>query len=118
VRPVNRLKRFIYACLAKRFGDNFDDAIVIYECTVELRIYNPTNWRKDGQPELRATGGKLGKPKLGKRQHFPYGHRFYMDNDPKYTSKSTKRFILLNNINHFPTPPESPVKNYSFTLNL
>ena len=31
-----------------------------------------------------------------------------MDNDPKHTSKSTSRFMLLNNINHFPTPPESP----------
>jgi hypothetical protein len=50
VRPVNRLKRFIFACLVKRFGENFDDAIVIDECTVELRIFNPTNWRKDGQP--------------------------------------------------------------------
>jgi len=38
VRPVNRLKRFIFACMAKRFGDNYDDAIVIDECTVELKI--------------------------------------------------------------------------------
>jgi hypothetical protein len=151
VRPVNRLKRFIFACLVKRFGENFDDAIVIDECTVELRIFNPTNWRKDGQPLLRASGGKLGKPKHNVkvhlfggisrrgllplitfggimyskdyqnwlslsvipfiRQKFPFGHRFYMDNDPKHTSNSTKRFILRNNINHFMTPPESPVKH-------
>ena len=31
-----------------------------------------------------------------------------MDNDPKHTSHSTKRFIILNNINHFETPPQSP----------
>ena len=68
-RPVNRLKRFIFACLVKRFGENFDDAIVIDECTVELRIFNPTNWRKDGQPLLRASGGKLGKPKHNVKVH-------------------------------------------------
>jgi hypothetical protein len=63
VRPANRMKRFIYACLAKRFGETFDDAIVVDECTVELKMYNPTNWRKDDRPLLRAAGGKLGKPK-------------------------------------------------------
>ena len=26
-----------------------------------------------------------------------------MDNDPKHTSHSTRRFIILNNINHFKT---------------
>ena len=31
-----------------------------------------------------------------------------MDNDPKHTSHSTKRFMILNNINHFETPPQSP----------
>lgn len=31
-----------------------------------------------------------------------------MDNDPKHTSHSTRRFIILNNINHFETPPQSP----------
>ena len=31
-----------------------------------------------------------------------------MDNHPKHTSHSTKRFIILNNINHFETPPQSP----------
>ena len=39
---------------------------------------------------------------------FPYNHKFYMDNDPKHTSHSTKRFIILNNIDHFETPPQSP----------
>ena len=42
------------------------------------------------------------------REKYPYRHRFFMDNDPKHTSKSTSRFMPLNNINHFPTPPESP----------
>jgi hypothetical protein len=43
------------------------------------------------------------------RQKFSYRHRFLIDNDPKHKSHSTKHFIRANGINHFPTPPESPV---------
>ena len=35
--PVNRLKRFIYYCMAKLNIDNYEDVIDIDECTVELR---------------------------------------------------------------------------------
>ena len=42
------------------------------------------------------------------REKYLYRHRFFKDNDPKHTSKSTSGFMLLNNINHFPTPQESP----------
>ena len=42
------------------------------------------------------------------RDKFPYRHRFFMDNDPKHTSHSTTGFMILNNINHFATPPQSP----------
>jgi len=42
------------------------------------------------------------------RNKLPHNNRFYMDNDPKHTSHSTRRFMLLNNINHFETPPQSP----------
>ena len=42
------------------------------------------------------------------RDKYPYCHRFFFDNDPKHTSHSTTRFLILNNINHFPTPSESP----------
>jgi hypothetical protein len=28
IRPVNRLKRFIYACLSKRFEEDYDDALL------------------------------------------------------------------------------------------
>ena len=53
----------------KRFGEDYDDAIFVDECTVELKFYNPTNWRKDGQPLLSAAGGKLGKSKHGFKVH-------------------------------------------------
>ena len=52
-----------------RFQEDYDDAIFVDECTVELKVYNPTNWRKDDQPLLRAAGGKLGKPKHGFKVH-------------------------------------------------
>ena len=45
------------------------------------------------------------------RENYPYRQRIFMDNDPKYTSHSTTRFMILNNIEHFPTPPESPDLN-------
>jgi hypothetical protein len=67
------MKRFMYACLAKRFGGTFDDAIVVDESTVELKMFNPTNWRKGDQPLLRAAGGKLGKPKHNVKVHFFVG---------------------------------------------
>ena len=42
---------------------------------------------------------------------FPEGHRFMQDNDPKHVSRSTVMFMEENNINHWPTPPESPDMN-------
>ncbi|CAC5402574.1 unnamed protein product [Mytilus coruscus] len=42
---------------------------------------------------------------------FPDNHRLIQDNDPKHVSRSTKTFMTTNNINHWPTPPESPDMN-------
>jgi hypothetical protein len=39
--------------------------------------------------------------------HFPGGYRLVQDNDPKHVSKSTKEFMMRNNITWWPTPPES-----------
>ena len=42
---------------------------------------------------------------------FPLGQRLMMDNAPSHTFNFTKRFINLNEINHFPTPAQSPARN-------
>ena len=42
---------------------------------------------------------------------YPDGHRLWQDNDPKHTSNSTKKWMKDNGVNHWPTPPESPVSN-------
>ena len=39
---------------------------------------------------------------------FPDGHRFQQDNDPKHVSKATIAWLKENNVNYWPTPPESP----------
>ena len=46
VSPVNRLKRFVYASMAKINNENFDDVIDVDECTVEMREYSAKNWHK------------------------------------------------------------------------
>jgi hypothetical protein len=40
---------------------------------------------------------------------FPDGHRLVMDNDSKHVSKETKKWMEENEINHWPTPAQSPV---------
>ena len=42
---------------------------------------------------------------------FPQGRRFMQDNDPKHTRESTKQFMQDNDINWWPTPPDSPDLN-------
>lgn len=43
------------------------------------------------------------------RKVYPDGHRMWQDNDPKHTSNSTKKWMKDNGIEHWVTPPESPV---------
>lgn len=45
------------------------------------------------------------------QEKFPAGHRLMQDNDPKHVSASTREFMRQNNINWWPTPPESPDLN-------
>ncbi len=48
--------------------------VILYFCidksTIEVKIFKPTNWRKDDQPLLRAACGKLGNAKHGFKLHF------------------------------------------------
>ena len=43
------------------------------------------------------------------RETFPLKHRIIFDNDRKHTSRFTQEWLLKNNINHWPTPAQSPV---------
>lgn len=42
-------------------------------------------------------------------EKYPMGYRFMQDNDPKHTSRSTQEWLERNEVNWWPTPPESPV---------
>ena len=63
VSPVNRLKRYIYACFCKIYNETYDDILIIDETTVEIRLASYKNWNKTSTRLLRAASGKIGKPK-------------------------------------------------------
>ena len=44
-------------------------------------------------------------------ERFSDGHRLFHDNDPKHASGLIENFFECNNINWWPTPPESPDLN-------
>lgn len=45
------------------------------------------------------------------RDKFAAGHRLQHDNDPKHSSERIETFFEENNVNWWPTPPESPDLN-------
>jgi hypothetical protein len=53
VSSQNRLKRFIYACIFKMYNEDLFDAIMIDECTAELRQYTSKMYVKGHTPLLR-----------------------------------------------------------------
>lgn len=44
-------------------------------------------------------------------RYYPFGHRLYMDNDPKHVSYSTRRFFDRHQINRLQSPAQSPDLN-------
>ncbi len=68
VSSNNRIKRFIYACCAKIYHEKYDDSIHADECTVEMRNTTIKTWHK-GSNILRASGGRIGKPKYNNKVH-------------------------------------------------
>ena len=48
-------------------------------------------------------------------EHFPHGHRFQQDNDPKHTSRWAQDYFENKKINWWRTPPSSqdlnPIEN-------
>ena len=59
-----------------------------------LVIFTGTMYSKDYQNFLSASILPFIRKKL------PCYHRFFMGNDTKHTSNSTKRFMMMNDINH------------------
>ena len=48
---------------------------------------------------------------------YPEYHQVHMDNAPTHTAHKTTLYMILNNINHFQTPPQSPDLNPIGKLN-
>jgi hypothetical protein len=44
-------------------------------------------------------------------RYYPHYHQIHMDNAPTHTAHATSLYIILNNLNHFQSPPCSPDLN-------
>ena len=58
----NRVKRYVYCCFCKIFNEKYEDLVDIDECSVIIRMAGYKNYRKTSAENLRAVGGKIGKP--------------------------------------------------------
>ena len=60
----NRVKRYIYGWLCKIFNEKYENVVDIDKYSVIIRIMTGfKNYRKHAAENLRAVGGKIGKPK-------------------------------------------------------
>ena len=86
---------------------------------IEFKVHVWGGISRHGATKICIFTGKLeqfGFQTILKDYLIPFGneafqgeYRLVQDNDPKHTSKSTKKFLRNRNINHCETPPESPV---------
>ena len=86
---VNRLKRFVYANCCKIYNETLYDILVIDETTVEICLASYKNWNKTSNGFLRASSGKIGKPKHSNVKMYLLGG---------ISRKGLTRLILFNTI--------------------